>query len=86
MSNPNGFYVHLAKDLVKATIERARKTAHRTEATTEPPRDSNDRCTVCVGSGRVKGAYCECRMGRDLAGVERRKAKSETKAARKGAA
>ena len=32
------------------------------------------------------GSYCDCRMGRDLALAERRKAKSETKSAAKGAA
>jgi hypothetical protein len=86
--NPNGYYVHLAKEVVNAAILEARRSTRRTaEPVAEPPRDAKGRCVRCAGVGKLKdGAYCECQMGRDLAKAERPKPKPEAKAARKGAA
>jgi Helix-turn-helix domain len=76
-SNANGYYIHLARELVKLTIEQARGTWPA-----ESKRDSKGPCVRCA-AGRLKGGgYCDCPMGRDLALVERRKPKSEKPSAR----
>lgn len=67
-TNPNGLYIHLARELVS-------------RGGAQPPEPPPGRCCECGGSGRLKDrAYCACSMGRDLARAERRPA---TKALRR---
>jgi hypothetical protein len=83
LTNPNGHYVALAKELVEAAppagpflqqlIDRA-----AANAPPEPERDERGRCKLCSGPGRLAdGAFCTCAIGRDLERLERRAAQAQ---------
>lgn len=71
-TNPNGYYVHLAQQCAKA----ARKAA--ADALKAPLREAAERssegpCPKCGGKGGLAPEYCDCRMGRELARISKRK-------------
>jgi hypothetical protein len=84
LTNPSGYYVLLAKELVRATnkglrdamTEPLRRAAEA--APSEPPRDTKGRCAKCGGPGLFPdGRFCGCQTGRDLERLSRRKPKNE---------
>jgi hypothetical protein len=92
--NPCGYYVGLAKELrssaVAAVLDGAYAPLRNGEAAPpEPPRDEHGRCAACRGVGKLlfsgsekstpDGAYCTCRLGRDLAKLARRDAEAAKK-------
>lgn len=91
VTNPGGYYRDLTRRLVKDARMDARDAvreqirAAATNGAPEPPKDATGRCTVCR-FGKIGTAYCTCELGRDLERVDKRPPKSESAAAKKGAA
>lgn len=79
-SNPGGYYVALAKQLVRATRDQTLASLRRPHAQAEqaePVRNQYGRCQVCGGPGVLpSGGFCTCQTGRDLAGLARRAARA----------
>jgi hypothetical protein len=85
LTNPRGYYRNLAKTMV---AEHQKQMAGiPTETVVETPR-----CAKCNGSGylleqtegqrpRLTGEFCACKLGKDLAAIERRAAKKAAAAA-----
>jgi len=74
--NAAGYYVYLAKELVRVTRQVATGATSLFCAAPPPeyPRNSHGRCAACGGSGRLADVFCgSCPLGKDLELLERRK-------------